>query len=217
MGAALSKIMAYGVAAGASSDIGELAIGKAKIRERTMSLAAIEAFIAECRAALAGEEPLQRIAALMRPLIQDPVALSRAVISTGERIAPNTVLLHRSPELTVLDIRQRGGHRGFPHNHLMWVVAGVYLGEEHNTFYRRQGDSIVAEGETIRLKAPAIAVLPADAWHGTHNPLEEDYATLQVCGGDFLAATPQRLAWDESCKRIFPFSEALTQLRSRSE
>lgn len=97
----------------------------------------------------------------------------------------------------------------------MWVVAGVYLGEENNTFYRRHGDVFEGDMEPVSLKAPAVAVLPADAWHGTHNPLSEEYAVLQVCGGDFVAATPQRLAWDESDRRILPFSEALARLRQQ--
>ena len=45
--------------------------------------------------------------------------------------------LHRSPELTVLNIIWPPGIALYPHDHNLWAVIGLYGGQEDNTFYTR--------------------------------------------------------------------------------
>lgn len=167
----------------------------------------MESFIRSCAEAREGSNPTAEIADLMRDLIADPGAVEAGVEKHRIAKLANGSVLYRSPDLTILDLHQPPGFYGMPHDHLMWVVSGVYRGREDTNLYRRAGDRIEATGKSLKLVAPAVCILPSDAVHDVSNPLTVECANLQVCGGDFLAATPGRTAWEIETGEPLPFAQ----------
>jgi predicted metal-dependent enzyme (double-stranded beta helix superfamily) len=148
--------------------------------------ASVAALVEQCRALLA-TDPEHAVAGLLAQLLRD-----------GELDAvfdeePVTKALHRSADLTVVQVVMAPGFAFSPHNHLMWTVAAVHSGYEKHTFYRR-------EGATIRPIAGAaydagqVAVLDAAAIHAVRNPAQMPTRGLHVYGGDLLAAPASE--WD---------------------
>ncbi len=152
-------------------------------------------FIHDCQLALRTADPPQAIAQLVADVIRDPTALDREIEAMGSPLGANAKLLHRAPDLTILKIRLFPGFFGDPHDHLMWVVAGAYVGQEDNVLYRREPDRLVEIGRRS-LVAPDVLVIAEDIIHSAHNPLATEFVSLQVCGGDFVSATPRRSQWD---------------------
>jgi predicted metal-dependent enzyme (double-stranded beta helix superfamily) len=155
----------------------------------------MDEFVDACIAANREADPTAAIADLMRAFIADPEAVEAGVKARGVPMG-NASILYRAPDLTILDIRQVPGFSGTPHDHLMWVVSGVYRGQEDTTLYRLDGDQIEPTGAAFQLVAPAVCVLRAEDLHDVSNPLTVECANLQVCGGDFIAARPNRRRWD---------------------
>ena len=77
--------------------------------------------------------------------------------------------LYKSSELTILKAAVLAGFKSPPHDHRMWVVIGVYEGQENNTFYRRSGKSLERAGGKD-LKTGGVMVLGEDAIHAIENP-----------------------------------------------
>ena len=100
----------------------------------------IDRFIADCRGALAQDHTEM----MVRDLVARAVADRSAVEATlGHPTRGGLFTLHRSPELTILNIVWAPGMAIYPHEHGMWAVLGLYGGREDNTFYRcssRGGD-----------------------------------------------------------------------------
>ena len=81
----------------------------------------------------------------------------------------------------------------FPHDHRMWAAIGVYGGEEHNAFYRRDDGAIVVSGGR-ELREQEVLLLGDDVIHAVSNPRQHAFtAAIHVYGGD-LFGTP-RSAW----------------------
>ena len=112
------------------------------------------------------------------------------------------VPLHRSDDLTVLQIVWPPRVRLFPHDHQMWAAIGIYGGREDNTFYRRGPSGIVRSGGKS-LEARDVAVLGRDVIHSVDNPGGTYTAAIHVYGGDFFA-TP-RSEWDPDTLAEKPF------------
>ena len=142
-----------------------------------------ERLIDECRRALREDSPEKAIREICartisarRPSAHEPATPKRSEIIT----------LHRSPDLTILDIIWGPGMTIYPHDHRMWAVIGVYEGCEDNTFFRRTPDGIVA-ASARRIEAGETAVLGAQTIHAVTNPLGQCTCALQIYGGDFFA------------------------------
>jgi predicted metal-dependent enzyme (double-stranded beta helix superfamily) len=169
-------------------------------------------FIRACVAASRSLNPTAKIADLMHGMIADAAAVEAGVAAHCIAAFANTRVLYRAPDLTILDLRQAPGLRAAPHDHLMWVVSGVYRGQEDTSLYREVDGRLESTGQALQLLAPAVCVLEADDIHDVSNPLEIECANLQVCGGDFLAAAPRRRAWDIETGAPMPFPEYIERL-----
>jgi len=74
----------------------------------------------------------------MRDVVARAIAEPGALMKTlGEPRRAGIQTLHRSPELTVLNLVWGPGMSVTPHNHEMWAVIGIYDGREDNIFWRR--------------------------------------------------------------------------------
>ncbi len=111
--------------------------------------------------------------------------------------------LHRSAELTVLNVVWSPRMVLFPHNHNMWAAIAVYGGREDNIFWKRQGESITAE-RAASLAQRDVLTLPSDVIHSVVNPIASLTGAIHVYGGDFFA--PGRSEWDAQTLRERPWS-----------
>jgi len=149
--------------------------------------------VADCRAALTGDRASLNVREVVTRAIADP-SCAAGIAGRGEA---GVHTLHRSPELTVLNVVWAPGMVLLPHNHEMWAVIGVYSGREDNILWRRlPGDArtrIEAAGAKSLAAGDAIA-FGADVIHSVLNPLSRPTGALHVYGGDFFAVP--RSEWD---------------------
>ena len=159
----------------------------------------VDEFVTGCRAALverqaplAAKEVLER--ALARP--------SEIEAALGAPARGGIVTLHRSEELTVLQVVWPPRVALYPHEHRMWAANGIYGGREDNTFYRRIPQGIVASGGK-ELDTGQSVLLGSDAIHSVVNPRASYTAAIHLYGGDYFA-TP-RSQWDPDTLAEQPF------------
>ena len=94
----------------------------------------LEAFLAACYAALQERSPQAAVKEVVERSMARPGEVEAAL---GTPAAAQLGTLHRSAELTVLNVIWAPGMAIYPHDHRMWAVIGIYGGQEDNTFYRR--------------------------------------------------------------------------------
>ena len=133
----------------------------------------------------------------VREVVARAVSEPSAVISgLGEPKCAGVQKLHRSEELTILNVVWGPGMTVMPHNHLMWAVIGIYTGREDNIFWRRipeRAGKIEAAG--AKSLGPSDAEpLGHDIIHTVTNPLSRLTGAIHVYGGDFYAVA--RSEWD---------------------
>ena len=176
---------------------------------------AVERFIESCRAAVAGSEPEGTARELVAEAVADPAAIAAAL---AEPEQAGFVVLHRAPDLTVLDFAWAPWMCFKPHNHSMWSVVGIYSGREDNVFWRRTATSIEAAGARS-LAAGDVTTLGRDVIHSVVNPIGRMTRAVHVYGGDFFAPPSPRSEWDperlverpwdiEDTRRLFAEAEA---------
>jgi predicted metal-dependent enzyme (double-stranded beta helix superfamily) len=166
---------------------------------------ALPCFIAACQTALRESEPVVAVRALMAEALQNPAALEAAVGVTAlaDSTSAQYDFLHQDAGLTVLHVTMPGRLVSPPHNHLAWVVIGMYRGQELNVFYRREGSRIVEQGRRT-LVAPEVMALAPDVIHGIANPLGEISRALHVYGG--ALSNPARSLWNPFTLEEQPFA-----------
>src|SRR4051794_30709085 len=86
-------------------------------------------FIADCRGALDDGHASRNVRQIVSAAVADPAALMGGL---GEPERGGIAVLHRSPELTVLNVIWHAGQIIMPHTHELWAVIGVYSGREDN-------------------------------------------------------------------------------------
>lgn len=172
----------------------------------------IDDFVADCQAALGEQHAALAVKDVLGRALADPAAIDEAL---GAPARGGIVPLHRSQDLTVLQIVWPPRVSLFPHEHRMWAANGIYGGREDNTFYRRRPEGIVQAGGK-ELDAGDVAVLGADVIHSVANPRRTYTAAIHVYGGDFFA-TP-RSEWDPITLTEKPFDvEHLNQVLAEAD
>ena len=170
-------------------------------------------FIADCRAALAGDRASRNVREVVARSVSDPAQVIRGL---GELKSGGIESIHRSPELTIINVFWPPNMVIMPHNHSMWAVIGVYGGREDNMLWRRlpddAGGRIEAAG-AIALSTKDAQVFGPDVIHSVVNPIERVTGAIHVYGGDFFAA--KRSEWDPESLHEKPYDveKALTMFR----
>ena len=175
--------------------------------------------IADCRAALSEPFPQQAIKAIVERAVSQPSDVEHGL---GVPRRAEMVTLHRSPQLTVLNLIWGPGMFLYPHDHRMWAVIGLYGGREDNLFYRRTGQGLVAAGGRDLHRSDTV-LLGESVIHSVENPLGSFTGAIHVYGGDFFGVP--RSEWDpttlterpydvENVKRLF--EESNERLRPES-
>ena len=154
----------------------------------------LEQFIDDCRTAISQDHSHKFVREVVARAVFDPAAVLKA-LGDPKRAAIQT--LHRSNDLTILNVIWPASFTLIPHNHQMWAVIGVYTGREDNIFWRRLPES--ANGAVEAAGARSLCAKDAhplgpDVIHSVTNPLLRLTGALQIYGGDFFGVT--RSEWD---------------------
>jgi predicted metal-dependent enzyme (double-stranded beta helix superfamily) len=151
----------------------------------------LESFVDDCvRANNATADAHLAVQAIVARAMSDTGAV---LSSVGAPRKGGIRTLHRSPDLTILNIVWAPLMQLIPHEHNMWAVIGIYTGREDNIFWERHGGHVVAARATA-LSEGDVTALPRDVIHSVTNPIERLTGAIHIYGGDFFA-TP-RSEWD---------------------
>jgi len=166
-------------------------------------------FVADCRAALDGAESSRNVREIVARAVADPAAVLQTL---GEPKGGGIVPVHRSADLTVINVLWPSNMVIMPHNHNTWAVIGVYGGREDNILWRRlPADStrgIEAAGAKSLSTKDSLAFGP-DLIHSVVNPSAKVTGAIHVYGGDFFAI--ERSEWDPDSLEERPFDVAKAQ------
>jgi predicted metal-dependent enzyme (double-stranded beta helix superfamily) len=117
------------------------------------------------------------------------------------------MIVHTSPELTMLYARVPARFQSGIHNHTVFACIGQLEGTEVSTLYQKTGDGrrLNVTG-TLTAHAGSVISLPADAIHHIENPDSATARSLHLYGGDFNAVMDERSLWDVDSHEEKPFS-----------
>ena len=154
----------------------------------------LDQFIADCRSALAANKSHKLVREVVAKAVSDPAAVLKRL---GEPAHCALTALHRSEDLTILNIVWAPHMTVAPHNHNMWAVIGIYTGREDNIFWRRVpgGNGRLEEAGAKALGCGDAEPLGRDIIHSVTNPIPRLTAAIHVYGGDFFAPE-KRSEWD---------------------
>ena len=177
----------------------------------------IDGFAAGCKQAMAGAESRRHAAkAYLEKTLADNdvleiVAALEAAIPEGADIGE--LIVHASPELTMLYGRIPPHFQSGIHNHTVFACIGQLAGEEVSVAYERLPDGGLRMARTYSLKAGEVCSLREDAIHHIENPGDETASALHIYGGDFGALMGQRSLWssDSHEEKSFDFKELLVE------
>ena len=153
----------------------------------------LDRFVADCRAALKQDTSHKFVREVVARAVSDPGAVLEAL---GEPQRAEMQILHRSSDLTILNVIWAPWMTLLPHNHQMWAVIGIYTGREDNIFWRRiPGSHGKVEAAGARaLSEKDAEPLGRDIIHSVTNPIPRLTGALHVYGGDFFGVP--RSEWD---------------------
>jgi len=182
-----------------------------------MTTFAIDTFAAECKRAMAGAaDPELAAKGCLEKLLQENdldeiAAVLEAAIPAGADVGE--MIVHTSPELTMLYARIPARFQSGIHNHTVFACIGQLEGTEVSTVYEKAGDERLAVSDTLTVQAGNVMSLPADAIHHIENPDETTARSLHLYGGDFNAVMDERSLWDAEThvETSFDFQELLRQ------
>lgn len=154
----------------------------------------LDAFAADCRAALAEDSSHKAVREVVARAVADPAAMLKGL---GEPARAEVQKLYHSDDLTIINVIWGPHMTIMPHNHEMWAVIGVYTGREDNIFWRRLKDADNGRIEAAGAEALCVtdaAPLGRDIIHSVTNPIPRLTGAIHVYGGDFFEMP--RSEWD---------------------
>ena len=159
----------------------------------------LDTFVADCRQALRESTPETAVRELAQRAVAHPGEVERAL---GTATSGGVTALHRSPELTILNVVWTPGMAVYPHDHRMWAVIALYGGQEDNTFYRRSREGLIVAGSKT-LEARDATLLGQNVVHAVANPLRTFTGAIHLYGGDFFATPRSEWSRDLSDERPY--------------
>jgi predicted metal-dependent enzyme (double-stranded beta helix superfamily) len=187
----------------------------------------IEGFADGCKLAMAGADDKRQAAKtfLEKTMTENEtthiIEVLNAAIPEGADIGE--MIVHTSPELTMLYARVPPKFQSAIHNHTLFACIGQLAGEEFGTLYERTADrdglNVVGTETT---KAGEVTSLPENAIHHIENPKEISGSALHVYGGDFGAVMGRRSVWTTEGHEEKPFdfqvllAESVSAMKKRN-
>ena len=149
----------------------------------------LDHLITECQSALTEDRPQAALREVLRRAVSRPTDLLALLPADQQQSIP----VHVSDELTILQIVNAPGFAFLPHDHGSWSACAYYAGRERNTFYRRTSHGLErVNGKDYEVGD--VSLMGADAIHAIENPLTANNAALHVFAGNpFTAPCSQ---WD---------------------
>jgi len=173
----------------------------------------LDTFVADCRAALGDSAPEAAVREIVERAVAQPMEVERVL---GTPSLGAVTALHRSPELTILNVVWAPGMTIYPHDHRMWAIIGLYGGREDNTFYRRTPEGLVVAGDKS-LETRDAALLGKNVVHAVTNPLRRFTGAIHVYGGDFFATPRSEWTPDTLEERPYDFEHAMRTVAEANE
>jgi len=161
----------------------------------------IEGFAKGCKQAMANSEDRQIAArAYLEQTLRENDLMD--IVNTLDAAIPNwadigEMIVHTSPELTMLYGRVPPRFQSGIHNHTVFACIGQLIGAEVNTIYEKSDDGRglrIVSAKTVN--AGEVLSLPEDAIHHIENPNNQTGSALHIYGGDFRAVMNERSLWD---------------------
>jgi predicted metal-dependent enzyme (double-stranded beta helix superfamily) len=176
----------------------------------------IDGFAKDCKDAMeASEDRHEAARAFLEATLRDNTP--EQIIEVLEAAIPadadiGEMIVHASPELTMLYARVPARFRSGVHNHTVFACIGQLTGSEVNTVYQREGDTLTFD-HSATVQAGEVLPLPADAIHNIENPTDAVAASLHIYGGDFGAVMDERSLWssDDFKEKAFSFPALLKE------
>jgi predicted metal-dependent enzyme (double-stranded beta helix superfamily) len=165
-----------------------------RMRREVKPVFDVDRFKGECCAAATDGAAQQVIRDIVTRAVEAPAAVLKAL---GEPRRAEVQTLHRSADLTILNVIWGPRMTVMPHNHNMWAIIAIYTGREDNILWRRLPDDPGGRIEAAGAKAlGARDALPLgrDIIHSVTNPIGRLTGAIHVYGGDFFAVP--RSEWD---------------------
>ena len=166
-----------------------------------MAKFSIEAFAKGCKAVMAGATNREQAAkhyleqTLNDNNPQDIVDVLNAAIPKDADIGE--MIVHTSPELTMLYARVPPRFQSGIHNHTVFACIGQLIGSEVSTIYNKTEDEMsLTKAGTLTANVGEVVSLAEDAIHHIENPNNETAHSLHIYGGDFNAVMDERSLWD---------------------
>jgi len=174
----------------------------------------IEGFATECKNAMSTARNRHRAAkTLLEQTLREHDAAD-IIDALDAAIPPDAtigeMIVHTSPELTMLYARIPPRFQSGIHNHTVFACIGQLAGAEKGTIYEESPDGGLRVVRQLTVRTGEVIGLPADVIHSIENPGHTVGSALHLYGGDFGALMEQRSLWtsDDHEKRPFSF-EAL--------
>lgn len=161
----------------------------------------VERLIEDCRAAAGAPDGHRAVRELVARAMSDPAEVASAL---GEPEHAGISVLHRAPDLTVLNFTWAPWMCLKPHDHHMWAVIGIVAGREDNVFWRRIEGGIEAAGARSGGAGDIVALGP-EIIHSVTNPIGKMTRAIHVYGGDFFQPPRPRSEWDHETLRERPW------------
>ena len=166
----------------------------------------IKRLIADCVEQVAADSSHKGVRDVLSRAMANPAAVLR---SLGEPERAGITLLHRSDQLTVLNLVWGPGMSIMPHDHRTWAVIGVYSGREDNIFWRRIQGSDGRQLEAAGAKSLCtgdVTAMGSEIVHSVLNPIGKLTGAIHIYQGDFVAR--ERSEWDAETLREAPYDQA---------
>ena len=153
----------------------------------------LDQFVSDCRFALKQDPSQSFVREVVARAVDDPAPVLKTL---GEPRRAEMQVLHRSDDLTILNVIWAPWMTLLPHNHQMWAIIGIYTGREDNIFWRRlPGNQGKVEAAGARALCEKDAQpLGRDIIHSVTNPIPRLTGAIHVYGGDFFGVP--RSEWD---------------------
>jgi predicted metal-dependent enzyme (double-stranded beta helix superfamily) len=168
----------------------------------------LERFIEDVKRANAETDRQRAVQEVLRRAVTHP----QAVLSElGEPSQVGIKSIHRSPDLTILNVIWAPLMVLLPHNHNMWASIGIYSGREDNIVWQRHPGGVIGAASANSLSEKETFSLPLDAIHSVTNPIPRMTGAIHIYGGDFFAVP--RSEWDSETLRERPMDIGALQKR----
>lgn len=164
----------------------------------------VDQLVCECRDALDEPDPGAAVLHVVARAMHDPGAVRTAL---GEPPGVGVTTYASGRDLTVQRIVWGPGIASTVHEHKMWVVVGVYAGEELNVRYDVDGDRL-SERERTRVPHGAAVLFRPQEAHAVIGSPHGLTQTLHIYGGDIMGA-PRR-EWISGRPRSFDIGTTVT-------